>query len=158
MRAVAPTVVARQSDEEITTPTSVPMTAQQLAHYAKSAGVPYPTTNGADLYRMCAVIPKARRDSFESSLGDAVSAYYDEITRQGHEPSEPAPDPVESFVRSGLLSAEELFVGYKRARDVGQGAEFVATLKKRNGKAAELLLAWINGKRANTTAYIPRSI
>lgn len=132
------------------------MTEKQLIYYAQRAGVTYPTTNGADLYRMCALIPKAQRDSFENGLGDAVSAYYDELVRRGCEPPEPTPDPLESFVRSGLLSGQELYAGYQRAHEAGQAAEFLAALKLRNDRAAGILLAWIDGKRANATAYIPR--
>src|SRR5262249_55432249 len=134
------------------------MTTAQLTFYARQAGVPYPITNGADLYRMCALIPKVLRDAFENSLGDAVGEYYNEVARLGKEPPEPAPDPVESFVRSGLLSRQELFAGYERAREAGREAELLATLKQRNNKAAEILLAWIDGKRGNATAYVPRSV
>jgi hypothetical protein len=137
---------------------SVTMTEEQLTQVARRAGVVYPTTNGSDLYRMCAVIPKSRRAAFERGLGNAVRVYYDELARQGKEPPEPPPDPVESFVYPGLVSAEELFAGHEQARAAGQAAEFLAALQCRNDKAAELLLAWINGQRLKGTVLVPRAV
>jgi hypothetical protein len=156
--STSPNISIGRVDESDSNPTSVPMTQEQLGQFAKRAGVAYPISNGADLYRICAMIPKSQRTAFECGLGNAVSAYYDELARQGQEPPEPPPDPVESFVRSGLVTAEELFAGYERARATGQAAGFLAALKQRNDKAAELLLAWINGKRAKGTVLVPKSV
>lgn len=61
-------------------------------------------------------------------------------------------------MRAGLVSGEELFAAYQRAQEVGQAAKFLVALKERNGKAAELLLALLDGKRGNATAYIPKSV
>jgi hypothetical protein len=65
---------------------------------------------------------------------------------------------VESFVSSGLVSAEELFTGYERAKAAGQGAEFLTILRQRNEKASELLLAWISGKRPKGTVFVPKIV
>ncbi len=136
----------------------IPMSQQQNTNFAKRAGIDYPTMNGSDLYRICAAIPRDRREAFESGLGEAISAFYEEIARQGNEPPEPSADPVEAFVRTGLLSAEELFAGYEQARQAGQAAKFLTALKERNYKAAVLLRDWIHGNRVAGTAFVPKVV
>jgi hypothetical protein len=66
------------------------------------------------------------------------------------------PDIIETFVRPGLVSADELYAGYQQARLVGRADEFREKLRARNDKAADLLDHLIAGKRSTATVLIPR--
>jgi hypothetical protein len=134
-----------------------PMSRGEIARYAEQIGVTYPTGNGADLCRIAALIPFTRRAAFEYGLGDAVGAYYDEVARQGQEPAlQPIPDIVTLYVLPGLVSAADLFAGYQRACEASHGEVFRSTLQQRNPKAADVLDAWLAGKRSSETVLITR--
>ena len=133
------------------------MSQAEIGRYAEQIGVTYPTADGADLYRIAALIPFARRAAFEYGLGDAVGAYYDEVAKQGQEPAlQPIPDVVALYVLPGLVSAADLFAGYQRARDAGHGEAFRSALRQRNPKASDVLDAWLAGKRFSETVMITR--
>jgi hypothetical protein len=151
-------LTAFQAESAETVERSVrPMSQGEIARYAEQIGVTYPTNEGADLYRIAALIPFARRATFEYGLGDAVSAYYDEVARQGREPVlQPIPDVVALYVLPGLVSAAGLFAGYQRACEAGHGEVFRSGLRQRNPKAAEVLDAWLAGKRFSETVLIAR--
>lgn len=109
------------------------MTPLDMTRYAAQAGVAYPTTSGADLYRIAGFVPKVRRAAFEEALGDAIAAYYEELRRQGHEPTEEAPpDVLTHYLLPGLVTSTELFDAYNMARHAGQDRTFLEALQYRS--------------------------
>jgi hypothetical protein len=60
------------------------------------------------------------------------------------------------YLLPGLVTSTELFSGFEHARDSGQGDQFLRALRRLNVDAADLLMAWIQGKRPVATILIPR--
>ncbi len=58
-----------------------------ITRYAQQIKVSYPTTDGAALYQIAALIPLHLRPSFEAGLGDAREAYRTEVDQRGSEPA-----------------------------------------------------------------------
>ncbi len=134
-----------------------PMAPFEIARYATQIGITYPTTNGPELYRIAALIPAPLRAAFEEGLGEAVSAYYDEVGKQGHEPTpQPVPDILALYLLPGLVSAAEVFAAYERARVAGHAQAFEEALRERNDRALEVLNRWLEGRRSSEAVFIPR--
>ncbi len=130
----------------------------EIARYARQIGIDYPTPNGPDLYRIAALIPRPLRAAYEAGLGDAVNAYFEEVGKQGHEPAvQPVPDVLALYLLPGLVSAEELYVAYQRARAAGYGRAFEKALGERSKRAPDVLSRWLRGDRSRETMHIPRS-
>jgi hypothetical protein len=134
------------------------MSPAEIARYAAQVNVPYPTTNGGELYRIAEIIPRWRRDAFEEGLGEAIGSYYEEVARRGQEPAEqPIPDVLALYLLPGLVTAAALHEAYQRAHAVGHGPTFLAALAVRSAKAVAILKAWLAGNRVREAVVIGRS-
>jgi hypothetical protein len=131
------------------------MPAEELAMYARRAGVRYPTASGEELYRIARLVPLARRDAFEYAIGDAISLYYEEIAKHG-EPPQPEPDVIEHYLSPGLVSGSALYKAYMTACNDGRGTAFRETLAQRAEKASNLLAMWLEGRKQEQIVHIPK--
>jgi hypothetical protein len=154
--AIQPTSAPiEHTSHEISTRSVSPMQPEEIALYARRAGIPYPTANGEDLYHIACFVPRSRRDAFEHGLGAAIALYYEAVCTHG-EPPEPEPDVVERYLSSGLVSGSALYKAYMTACNDGHGTAFRETLARRAEKASNLLRMWLEGRKREEIVHVPK--
>ncbi len=100
------------------------MTAQDIARYAEQVQVQYPTSDGAELYKIAEIVPRHLRTVFEVVLGDAFTPYFEEVLRRKQDPPErPISDILAVVLAKRLcLSREALRRLQARLRDGSRNA------------------------------------
>jgi len=131
-------------DEE---PTLPPITVRDIAQYAEQVHVQYPTSNGAELYKIAEIVPRHLRTAFEVALGDAFTSYFEEVLRREQDPPErPIPDILALYLPNGFVSAKKLYNGYKHACEMGHKMAFLTALNDQNTKAVDHLKELVAGR------------
>jgi len=146
---------AAQIVEESTDTSWPPMSELDIARYAGLVDVRYPTSSGAELYKIAEIIPLRLRAAFEAGLGDSCDCYRAEVKQRGVEPSEqPIPDILAVYMFLGFVSTETLYQAYKHACEMGHKMPFLTALNSRSSKAIEHLKALVAGKRYHANMVI----
>jgi len=148
--------VVELDEEEFNTPDYPTMSELDIIRYAIEAEVKYPTTDGAELYKIAQIIPLRLRNSFEYGLGDLYTDYLPEMARRGEPPELPIPDILGLYLSLGFMLAADLYKGYERACLMGHKQEFWDALALRNEKALESLKAMIAGRKLSGMVLVPR--
>lgn len=132
-----------------------PMSELDIARYAGLVSVRYPTSDGAELYKIAEIIPLRLRAAFEAGLGDSCDCYRAEVKQRGSEPSEqPIPDILAVYMFLGFVSTEALYQAYKHACEMGHKMPFLTALSSRSSKAIEHLKAMVAGKHYHANMVI----
>jgi len=131
------------------------MSELDIARYAGLVSVRYPTSDGAELYKIAEIIPLRLRAAFEAGLGDSCDCYRAEVKQRGSEPSEqPIPDILAVYMFLGFVSTEALYQAYKHACEMGHKMPFLTALSSRSSKAIEHLKAMVAGKHYHANMVI----
>lgn len=133
----------------------LPMTALDIAYYARQIDVPYPTLDGADLYKIAEVVPRHLRDAFEITLGDTFIPYWNEVLRGEQDPPEKeVRDILALYLPMGFMSCDALYEGYQHACELNHKMPFLTALNTRNSKAILYLKEMVAGKKIRVMVLV----